>query len=150
MRSVTGMVVGLAAALAAGCGGPPDPTAQIRDLLAGAASAAEQRDSGYFRDLLGAAYRDAHGNDRDDMLRLVRGYFLTHGSVTIVSHIDSVELEGKDAARAVLHAGLIGRRAGESLLGGTEGDLYRVEVELVAQDGTWRVIRADWRSQGGG
>ena len=98
----------------------------------------------------GAAYRDAHGNDRDDMLRLVRGYFLAHGSVTIVSHIDSVELEGKDAARAVLHAGLIGRRARESLLGGTEGDLYRVEVELVAQDGTWRVIRADWRSQGGG
>jgi hypothetical protein len=149
MRSVTGMLVGLAAALAAACGGSPDPTAQIRDLLAGAASAAEQRDTSYFRDLLGAAYRDADGNDREEMLRLIRGFFLTHGSVEVVSHIDSVELEGHDAARAVLHTGLISRRAGESLLRGTDGNLYRVELELVAQDGTWRVIGANWRSQVG-
>lgn len=144
MRPVCVSVVGLLAALAAGCGGAPDPTTQIRELLTGAEHAAEQRDTDYFRDLLGTAYRDARGNDRDEMLRLIRGYFLTHQSVEVVSHIDSVELQGRDTARAIIHAGLIGRRAGESLLGGTEGDLYRLELELVAADGTWHIIGASW------
>lgn len=149
MRPVCVSVVGLLAVLAAGCGGAPDPTTQIRELLAGAGRAAEQRDTGYFRDFLGTAYRDARGNDRDEMLRLIRGYFLTHQSVEVVSHIDSVELEGRDAARAVVHAGLVGRRAGESLLGGTEGNLYRLELELVAEDGSWHIIGARWEAPTG-
>lgn len=148
MRPVRPIVIACVAVFAAGCGGA-DSTAEIRGLLAGAEQAAEQRDAGYFRDLLAASYRDARGNDREAMLRLIRGYFLTHSHVEVVSRVDSVELEGADAARAVLHAGLIGSRAGESLLGGMEGQLYRIEVELVAQDGTWRVIGASWRPQAG-
>lgn len=148
MHKVRALGIACVAVLAAGCG-PADSTAEIRELLAGAEKAAEQRDAGYFRDLLGESYRDAHGNDREAMLRLIRGYFLTHSHIEVVSRIDAVELEGKDAAHAVLHAGLLGHRAGESLLGGAEGDLYRVELELVAQGGKWQVIGANWRSQVG-
>lgn len=148
MHTVRALGIACVAVFAAACG-PADSTAEIRELLAGAGKAAEQRDTGYFRDLLGKSYRDARGNDRDEMLRFIRGYFLTHSHIEVVSRIDSVELEGRDAAHAVLHAGLLGHRAGESLLGGVQGDLYRVELELVAQDGAWQVIGANWRSQVG-
>ncbi len=148
MRQARHVGIAFAAALVVGCGGTADPTQQVRELLSGAEHAAEQRDGGYFANLLAESYRDDHGNDRDEMLRLIRGYFLTHTKVELVSHIDSVELEGTDAARAVLHAGVLGRRAGESLLGGLEGELYRVELELVEDDGTWHVIGASWRRAG--
>jgi hypothetical protein len=133
----------MAATLASGCG-PGDPAAEIRERLVAAEQAAEARDGGFFRDLLAASYRDARGNDRDQMLALIRGFFLTHSQIEVVSTVDEIVLEGADAARAVLHAATIGRRAGESLIGGVEGELYRLEVELVKDGGDWRVIGASW------
>jgi hypothetical protein len=133
----------LAAALAAGCGAG-DPEADIRALLAAAEEAAEARDAGFFGDLLGEAYRDSRGQDRDEALRMVRGYFIANQRIEIVSRVDEVVLEGKDAARAIVHAGMVGQRTGAGLLSGVEGDLYRFELELVNDGGDWRIIGADF------
>ena len=48
------------------------------------------------------------------------------------------------AARAVVHAGMLGQRSGAELLGGVDADLYRFELELVNEGGEWRIIGADW------
>jgi hypothetical protein len=133
----------LLAVLGAGCGSA-DPEAQIRELLTAAEEAAEARDTGFFRDLLGAGYRDARGNDRDQLLALLRGYFIAHQKIEVVSRIDTVAFEGADAARVVAHAGMVGQRAGESLLGGLDGELYRLQIELVDDGGQWRVISVSW------
>ena len=133
----------LGAALAAGCAAS-DPEGEIRALLAAAEQAAEARDTGFFADLVGASYRDARGNDREQLVRLVRGYFIANQRVDIVSRVDDVALEGADAARAVVHAGMLGRRTGAELLGGFDADLYRFELELVNDDGEWRIIGAEW------
>jgi hypothetical protein len=133
----------LAAALAGGCGAS-DPEAQIRALLAAAEEAAEARDVGFFRDRLGVGYRDAHGLDRDDALRAIHGYFIANQRIEIVSRVEEVVLEGKDAARAVVHAGMVGQRNGAALLGGVDGDLYRFELELVNDGGNWQIIGADF------
>jgi alkanesulfonate monooxygenase SsuD/methylene tetrahydromethanopterin reductase-like flavin-dependent oxidoreductase (luciferase family) len=133
----------VAAALAAGCS-PSDPDADIRAALSGAETAAEARDAGYFADLIDPDYRDARGNDRTEILRRIRGYFLVNQHVEIVSRIDEVRLEGADAAHAVVQAGMLGQRSGAALLGGVSGDLYRFEIELVNRDGDWRVIGASW------
>ena len=74
----------------------------------------------------------------------MRGYFIAHQRIEIVSRIDEIRLEGADAARAVVHAGLAGQRAGETLLGGVGADLYRFELELVDDGGEWRMIGAKW------
>ena len=63
----------ITAAFASGCESS-DPAAQIRALLESAELAAEQRDTGFFRDALGAAYRDSRGNDREALVALIRGY----------------------------------------------------------------------------
>jgi hypothetical protein len=54
-------------------------------------------------------------------------------------------LEGEDAARAVLHAGMVGQRTGAALVDGIDADLYRFELELVNDGGEWQIIGADYR-----
>jgi len=134
----------LATVLVAGCGAG-DPETEIRALLAAAEKAAEERDAGFFRDADGASYRDARGNDRDGLIRSIRGYFIANQRIEIVSRVDEVVLEGTDAARAVVHAGMVGQRAGATLIDGVEADLYRFELELVNDGGDWRIIGADYR-----
>ena len=140
-----GVVCVLGAMWVAGCGAS-DPELEIRALLAAAEEAAEARDVGVFGDLLGTSYRDSRGNDRDEALRMIRGYFIANQRVEIVSRVDEVVIEGPqgDAARAVVHAGMAGQRAGGGLIGGVDADLYRFELELVNDDGDWRIIGATW------
>jgi hypothetical protein len=134
---------GWATMLVSGCG-TPDPETEIRAFLAAAEQAAEARDTGFFREALGAGYRDARGNDHERLVSSIRGYFLVNQRIEVVSQVDEVVLEGSDAARAVVHAGMLGQRNGASLLGGVEADLYRFELELVNDDGEWRIIGATW------
>jgi hypothetical protein len=129
--------------LGAGCSAA-DPEAEIRALLVAAEQAAEARDTGFFRGLIGAGYRDARGNDREQLVNLVRGLFIANQRVEIVSRIDAVEIEGTDAARAVVHAGMLSQKAGAELLGGVNADLYRFELELVNDGGDWQIIGATW------
>ena len=131
--------------LVLGACGTVDPTDAIRARLADAERAAEARDTGFFRDLLAEGYRDDRGNDRAAAIQLVRGFFLANQKVEIVSHVEQVTLEGSDAARVVVQAGLGGQRSGASLLGGLHGDLYRFRLELVNEDGDWRIIGAQWQ-----
>jgi len=129
--------------LVASCG-TDDPEARIRAALAAAEAAAEARDVGFFRDFVGSGYSDERGNDREQLLNTLRGYFIAHQKIEVVSRIDEIRLEGVDAAHAIVHAGLVGQRSGEPVLGGLGGDLYRFEVELIRDGGEWRMIGAKW------
>jgi hypothetical protein len=143
MRALPAALSVLLALGAAGCGAG-NPQAEIRALLEAAEEAAEARDAGFFGALIADAYRDARGHDRDELLRTIRGYFVANQRIEIVSRIEQVTLEGADAARAVVHAGMLGRRTGAALLEGVDADLYRFELELVNDGGDWRIIGAEW------
>jgi hypothetical protein len=137
-------IASLLAVLASGCGAS-DPEAEIRALLAAAQVAAEARDVGFFSDALGDSYRDSRGNDREEVLRMLRGYFIANQHIEIVSRVDAIAIEGGDAARAVVHAGMVGRRADATLIDGLDADLYRFELELVNDGENWKVIGADFK-----
>jgi hypothetical protein len=132
------------AALAAGCAAD-DPEADIRELIAAAEEAAEARDVGFFSGVLAERYSDARGNDREAMIRALRGYFIANQRIEIVSRIDEIVITGDGTARAVVHAGMVGRRADATLIDGLDADLYRFELELVDDGDDWMVIRADFR-----
>jgi hypothetical protein len=136
------------ALLGTGCGAD-DPEAEVRAVLAAAEAAAEVRDAGFFRDFIGSGYRDARGNDREQLLNLLRGYFIAHQKIEIVSRFDEVRLNAVDAADAVVHAALVVQRTGESALGGIGGDFYRFEIELINDGGEWRMIGAKWERAAG-
>lgn len=131
------------ALLLGACAGE-DPESSLEQLVADAATAAEARQTAFFRDSIGDGYVDMRGNDRERMIDLIRGYFLTNPSIDVFSRVESVELLGADAAELVVLVGLIARRPGEGLLDGFDGRLYRVELELVETGGDWRVIGARW------
>ena len=137
-------LVSALAVLATGCGAG-DPEAEIRALLAAAEEAAEARDVGFFGDALADGYSDARGNDRDEILRELRGYFIANQRIEILSRIDEIVVEDDGSARAVVHAGMVGRRAGAELIDGIDADLYRFELELVNDGGNWQVIGADFK-----
>lgn len=132
------------AVLATGCAAD-DPEAEVRALLAAAEAAAEGRDTGFFGDVLAESYRDARGNDREEMLRRLRGYFIANQRIEIVSRVDEIVIDGEGAARVVVHAGMLGRRTGAPLIDGIDADLYRFELELVSAGGGWQLIGADFR-----
>jgi hypothetical protein len=136
------------AMLVGGCGAS-DPDAEIRAVLAAAETAVEARDTSFFRDFVGSGYRDSRGNDRERLLGTIRGFFLANQRIEIVSRVDEVRFEGEDAAKVVLHAGLIGQHGGAALLGGLDAGLYRFEIELVADGGDWRMIGAKWERAAG-
>ena len=137
-------LVSALAVLATGCGAS-DPEAEIRALLAAAEEAAEARDVGFFSGALADGYRDARGNDRDEMLRRLRGYFIANQRIEILSRVDEIVVEGDGSARAVVHAGMVGRRAGAELIDGIDADLYRFELTLVKDGAEWQVASADFR-----
>jgi len=126
-----------------GCGSE-EPDAQLRALIDRAELAAEERDTGFFRDVLSDRYADRRGNDRDRLVATLRGYFLAHQSIEMITRVESISVSGADAAQVVLHAGLVGRREGASVISGLQGQLYRIELELVAEGGDWQVIGAQW------
>jgi hypothetical protein len=76
---------------------------------------------------------------------MVHGYFIANQRIEVVSRIEEIVLEGADAARAVVHAGMLGQRPGAELLDGVDVDLYRFELELVHAGGDWQIIGANWR-----
>src|SRR5262245_49307794 len=108
-------IASLVAVLVAGCQAS-DPEAEIRALLASAEEAAEARDVGFFGEILSDSYRDAHGNDREETLRMLRGLFIANQRIEIASRVDEIVIEGGDAARAVVHAGMVGRRTNAGLI----------------------------------
>jgi hypothetical protein len=134
----------LALAICAGCGGEDDETAALRQLIDDAEAAAEDRQTGYFRSLLAESYSDARGNDHERMIEIVRGYFLMHPSLEIVTRIETIEIVGSDVAEISLLAGVVGQRVGGALLGGLDGRLYDLDLELIRRGGDWQVIGASW------
>lgn len=138
-----GRALAATAVLFYGCSAE-DPATVIEQLIQETEVAVESRDTGHFRGLIADSYIDARGNDRERLINLIRGYFLANQSIDVLSRIETVELRGEDAAEIVVLAGLLARRPGAGLLEGFDGRLYRLELELVENDGDWQIIGASW------
>jgi len=133
------------ALLAAGCARPPSAEQEIRALFAAAEQAAEARDVGAVLELIADDYADADGRSRADLQRLLRGWFVLHPSVQLVTRVDALELESTEHARATLTVGMLGQRgAAEDLA--LAADLQTIELALRRDRGRWRVVAADERS----
>ena len=81
---------------------------------------------------------------------MLRGYFLAHQNIEIVSRIDEIRSEEPTPRTPSCTRAWSGQRAGESLLAGIEGELYRFELELIDDGREWRMIGAKWERGTGG
>ena len=133
-----------ALALLAGCSNDASPEQQVRAVIDSMELAAEERDVGDLMEHVSVAYRSADGQDRTEMSRYVRGYFVANQSIHLLTRIESLEFPAPDEARLKLQVGMAGREGqGAANL---NADLYNFDVVLVREDGEWKVSYADWRA----
>ncbi len=137
-RLVTfGLSLGLVA-----CGGPSDP---IQALLDRAERAAESRDATALRACLADDFSGPDGLTADAAADLARRYLA--GYETVALDVYDVDIEREPAtARVTLRADFTGeaRKIGPLANLLPPGASYRFDLELLARDGDWRVVRAGW------
>jgi hypothetical protein len=133
-------------AVATGCGARETPEAQVRAVVAAGERAAEARDVGGLMELVGSGFEDAQGGGREELARLLRGYFVMHQSVHLLARIEEVAFPYRDYARVRLTVGALGRETAGATAFDVAADVHDVVLELRLEDDAWRVVRAEWRS----
>lgn len=131
-------------ALLAACGKPDSPEAQVRAVVQEAEDAAEARDASRLFGLIAPDYRDPRGFAAEDLKRYLRGWFVAHQSVRLLTRVESIEFPAEDLARLSVTVGMVGREAGGEAWD-LAADVYDLDVTLAREGGEWRVIRAEWR-----
>ena len=139
----------IVAVLVAGCGEKSAPEEEIRAFVDSAEAAAEERDASALRELVADDYQDPDGRDAGDLRSFLHGYLVMHPSLNLITRIDSIELEGTEQARVAVTVGMLGRTAGDDDDWDLAGDVYRLDLRLVREDGgDWRLVRASTRDGG--
>ena len=123
-------------------GGPADPVEALRAELE---AAAEARDADRFGERLSEGFRGPGGLSRAEALATLRRYFAAYQSVDLEVHGVEVDRDG-DRAQVRCVVEFAGRARP---LGGLPGLLppaavYRFDLEVADEAGTWRVEQASW------
>lgn len=128
------------------CGAPPaGPEQQLRQWIAVAEIAAEEKDRQALVSMISEHYGDARGNDRAAIDGMLRYIFLRQHTVAVASKIDEVRVSDGTAAQVMLTVGMTG--ADDSLLG-LSADAYRFHLELELDGDDWLLIGARWGELG--
>jgi hypothetical protein len=121
------------------------PEEQVRKAIDGVVKAVEERDMGPVAAAVSEQYADREGNDKKQIVSLVRVQFLLHPNLYLVTKVLSVECPEPIQAHATVYAAMASVPAGVPPdLRKLSADVYRFELTLVDEDGAWRVRRAAW------
>jgi hypothetical protein len=121
------------------------PEEQVRKAIDVVVKAVSERDIKPVAAAVSAAYADREGNDKKQIVSLVRVQFLLHPNLYLVTKVTSVECPERIQANVVVYAAMASVPAGVLPdLRNLSADVYRFELTLVDEDGTWRVRRAEW------
>ena len=132
--------------LLAACGSRTTAEDEIRALIASAETAAEARDASSLKELIADDYRDGTGRGADELRRYLHGYLIAHQSISLITRVDAIELEGSEVARVKVSVGMLGR--GSEASWDFAADIYHFDLRLAREDGKWRVTRAGMQPAG--
>ena len=143
-RVVAGMLLALFSLAA--CGTRDSPEEQVRQYVAAAEAAAENRSIEDLKALIAEAYRDDQGRTRRDLVALAARYLYINKNIHVLTRIEELTFPAPEQARLALYAALTGQNVSDlDALLNMQADLYRFDLELVRSDGEWQLMRADWR-----
>ena len=131
-----------AAAILAACGAKKDPVQALIDDLV---EAAEDKSAERIGERLADDFRGQNGMGRADAVAAIRRYLA--GYETVDLEVYDVSIQRADGAAEVsFQAEFSGRALSIGGLGGLlpPEALYRVDLHVVEQGGTWKVQRAAW------
>jgi len=136
----------LAASLAA-CHKRLSPEERARQAIQAVVKAVAARDLKPIVGFVSDEYQDDEHNDKQQVVSLVRVQFVLHPNLYLLTRIVSLECPVPTQANLVLFAAMASVPASDlSDLSRWSGDVYRFELALVDENGTWRVRRASWAS----
>jgi len=129
------------------CGGPSQgPEQAVREWVAAAQAAAEEKDRRGLLSMISENYADNRGNDYERVDRTLRALFLRQKKIVVVSKIDRIEVNADTAAEVYLTAAIAGSRGSFDF----DADAYRFELELEYDGDRWLLIGARWGELGEG
>ncbi|MBT8107891.1 MAG: hypothetical protein KJP17_06625 [Gammaproteobacteria bacterium] len=132
--------------LLAACGGPASaPEEELRAWVADGVDAASAKERRRLVGMISSAYTDARGNERSDIEKLLRVYFLRQHKIALLSNIEEITVYDDTAARVMLTVGMAGTNDGVL---GFSADAYRFALELEKDGNEWLLIAARWGELG--
>jgi cyanophycinase-like exopeptidase len=120
------------------------PEAQIQRFIDSAVQAAEARSVDGLGELLHRDYVDQHGNNRQQLGRLLRAYFFRHKNIHLFTRIDDIEILADNQASVSLHVAMAGTVISDiDALASLQARIYRFELQMVRED-DWLLRHASW------
>ena len=123
------------------------PEQQIQNIISAMEAAVEQRSLDNVKQLVSSEYKDEWNGSRRAALRSLMFYFQGHQSIHLLTRTNDIQLadDGK-SARAIVYVGMAGKPVEKSeVLIDMNADLYRFDVDLLADGDEWQVISARWQ-----
>ncbi len=148
MRQMTGTRLSLIMTLvlaSAGCTPPPDSEQALREWVERGEAAANREDRRELISMISPAYTDARGNNREEIDRVLRLMFLQQENVTVVAHIEEINVYGDTAADLMLTTAMAG--VNDSRFG-FSADAIRFQFELEHDGDDWQLTSARWGELG--
>lgn len=143
MKQVAVLCFGLATLFA--CSIELTPEEEIRALVREAEIAVEERQVGDFARLISEQYGDAHGNNKEELLRMLRLQMIRNQVIYLLVRVGDINLHSEVSAAATVRVAMAGGplQTYEDLarLG---AELYRFDLDLVKESGKWRIVTAAW------
>ena len=118
---------------------------QVREVIARAVEGVRERKVKKVVAIVSSQYADKEGRDRQAIADLVRAHILIRPNLYLVTRISSVDCEQPGQCDALVLAAMASVPT-ETLsdLARSQADLYRFDLSLVDEDGSWRVRSATW------
>lgn len=135
----------LLAILLGACTGVDSPEAEIREFIADALEAAEERESSDLASMIHDDYQDRKGYSKKQLGSLLRAYFFRHKNIHLFSKIGDIELLAENEAQVSMHVAMAGSIIADvDALSALRARIYAFELTLVKQD-EWLLRHASWR-----
>ena len=117
----------------------------MRKTIDSVIAAVRERDIKPVANAVSEQYSDRERNDKQHVLSLVRMQFVVHPNLHLVAKISSIECPEPVQARVLMFAALASVPPGVLPdLRKLSADVFRFDLTMADEDGTWRVQRASW------
>ena len=121
------------------------PEERVRKVVGEVVEAVREKDLKLVAATVSEQYADPEGNDKKQVVSLLRVQFLVHPNLYLVARIASVECPQPIQAQVIVYAAMLSVPAGVVPdLRQLSAEVYRFELMMIDEDGVWRVRQAAW------
>jgi hypothetical protein len=115
------------------CQGPESKEEEIGRYIADAASAFAKKDTGDLKKLIAEEYKDGRNFSRQDIGRILAGYFLRNPEINVLTSLESLQFleENDDAARISIYVAVSRIPLEQDDLDLLDATFYKLEGRLV-------------------